>query len=304
MPSRIYILLTICFCYACGFHNKKPIIKMDTNTSPEIQGHRGCRGLMPENTIPAFIKALKLGVTTLELDLAVTKDRIVVISHEPWLSHEFCSDLYGHRILEKEEKNFNIYQMTVLELQGYDCGSQTHPRFPEQMLMRVHKPTFAEMIDSLREYCVKNNRPLPHFNIEIKREPEYDGIFCPPVSEFCELVLKVIREKQIEQHCNLQSFDWETLRICHKLAPEIPLAMLVENNLSPQENLDKLGFKPQIYSPYFKLIDTNLLEWVKKQHMKLIPWTVNEPKDIKKILAMPVDGIITDYPDRLLKMIP
>ncbi len=304
MASRIYILLAMCFCYACGLHDKKTIIKMNTNTFPEIQGHRGCRGLMPENTIPAFIKALQLGVSTLELDLAVTKDKVVVISHEPWLSHEYCSDLKGNRILEKEEKNFNIYQMNVLELQGYDCGSLPHPRFPEQMLMRVHKPTFAEMIDSVSEYCVKNKRPLPHFNIEIKREPEYDGIFCPPVEEFCDLVLAVIREKGIEKHCNLQSFDWEVLRICRNKAPQIPLAMLVENKLSPQENLDKLGFKPEIYSCYYKLIDNQTLEWVKKQNMKLIPWTVNDPKDIKKILAMPVDGIITDYPDRLLKMIP
>jgi glycerophosphoryl diester phosphodiesterase len=270
-------------------------------TNIDIQGHRGCRGLLPENSIPAFIKALELGVTTLELDLAVTKDKVVVISHEPWLSHEFCSDLDGKRIEASKEKEFNIYALNYEALKKYDCGSLPHPRFPNQQLMRVYKPSLAEMIDSVKSYCKNNNKPLPHFNIEIKREQEYDGVYCPPVSEFCELVLKVIREKQIEQHCNLQSFDWETLRICRRLAPNIPLAMLVENNLSPEENLKKLGFTPEIYSPYFKLIDAHLLEWCRNNKLKLIPWTVNEPNDIKKVLEMGVDGIISDYPDRVLK---
>jgi len=267
----------------------------------DIQGHRGCRGLLPENSIPAFIKALELGVNTLELDLAVTKDKIVVISHEPWLSHEFCADLNGKRIEKSKEKEFIIYSMSYETLKQYDCGSLPHPRFPNQELMRVYKPTLSEMIDSVKSYCKSKNRPLPHFNIEIKREPDYDGIYCPPVSEFCELVLKVIGDQNIEKHCNIQSFDWETLRICHKIAPEIPLAMLVENELSSQENLDKLGFSPQIYSPYFKLADSNLLEWVKKQNMKLIPWTVNEVADIDKMIKMGVDGIISDYPERVVK---
>lgn len=298
MRSIIFIIMLV-LLNSCYSIKKSGTNKMSSNV--DIQGHRGCRGLMPENSIPAFIKALELGVTTLELDLAVTKDGIVVISHEPWLSHEFCSDLDGKRIVESKEKEFNIYGMNYDALKKYDCGSLPHPRFPNQELMRVYKPSLSEMIDSVKSYCKNNNKPLPHFNIEIKRQPEYDGIYCPPVNEFCKLVLKVIKEKQIEKHCNLQSFDWETLRICHKLAPEIPLAMLVENNLSPQENLDKLGFKPQIYSPYFKLIDANLLQWVKKQDMKLIPWTVNEASDIEKILKLGVDGIISDYPDRVLK---
>lgn len=293
----LLIMLTIVSCSPLGIKKNSEIyMKID------IQGHRGCRGLLPENSIPAFIKALELGVNTLELDLAVTKDKIVVISHEPWLSHEFCADLNGNRISETDEKLFKIYELTYSELQAYDCGSLQHPRFPEQKLLKVYKPAFSEMIDSVKAYCVVNNKPMPFFNIEIKRIPEYDGVFCPPVDEFCDFVLQVIKEKGIEKYANLQSFDWETLRICHKLAPEIPLAMLVENNLSPQENLDKLGFKPQIYSPYYKLIDANLLEWVKKQDMKLIPWTVNGEADIEKILKMGVDGIITDYPDRAVKL--
>ncbi len=289
------ILILLNSCTVQKSTNAKMFINIDT------QGHRGCRGLLPENSIPAFINALELGVTTLELDLAVTKDKVVVISHEPWLSHEFCSDLDGKRIEASKEKEFNIYGMSHEALKKYDCGSLPHPRFPNQQLMRVYKPSLAEMIDSVKSYCKNNNKPLPHFNIEIKREPEYDGVYCPPVSEFCELVLKVIREKQIEQHCNLQSFDWETLRICRRLAPNIPLAMLVENNLSPEENLKKLGFTPEIYSPYFKLIDAHLLEWCRNNKLKLIPWTVNEPNDIKKVLEMGVDGIISDYPDRILK---
>jgi glycerophosphoryl diester phosphodiesterase len=293
----LLIMLAIVSCSPLGIKKNSEIyMKID------IQGHRGCRGLLPENSIPAFIKALELGVNTLELDLAVTKDKIVVISHEPWLSHEFCADLNGKRISETDEKLFKIYELTYSELQAYDCGSLQHPRFPEQKLMKVHKPAFSEMIDSVKAYCEVNNKPMPFFNIEIKRIPEYDGIFCPPVDEFCDLVLQIIKEKGIEKYANLQSFDWETLRICRKKSPKMPLAMLVENKLSPQDNLNALGFTPEIYSPYFKLIDETLLQLVKKYNMKLIPWTVNEENDIKKVLEMGVDGIITDYPDRVVKL--
>lgn len=269
----------------------------------DIQGHRGCRGLMPENTIPAFLKALALGITTLELDVVVTKDKKVVISHEPWLSAEICKDMWGKDVQEAKEPN--IYKMTYAQLSKCDCGSRTPANFPKQRKTIANKPLLTELIDTIAIWCEANNidKYKIHYNIEIKRKPEHDRIFNPPVEEFVDLVLADIKAKKIEDQCNIQSFDWEVLQITKEKAPNIMLAMLVENELSPQENLDSLGFTPEIYSCYFKLIDNELLEFVQKNNMKLIPWTVNEPQDIERMFQLPINGIITDYPDRVLKMI-
>ncbi len=276
-------------------------MKKELSTTPkiDIQGHRGCRGLMPENTLPAFIKALELGVTTLELDVVISKDKQVVVSHEPWLSHEICKNAKGEDISEAQERNYNIYAMTYAEIQACDCGQRQHPRFSTQKKMAVYKPRLEDLIDSVNAYAAQHQIEDIWYNIEIKRQPDYDGKYCPPAEEFVDLVLAMIERKGIETSCNLQSFDWEVLRLCHQKAAEIPLAMLVENELSPQENLDRLGFKPEIYSCYFKLVDKQLLDWVKAQQMQLIPWTVNETADIKAMLALPLDGIISDYPDRV-----
>lgn len=274
---------------------------LQTMKKTAIQGHRGCRGLMPENSIPAFIKALELGITTLELDVVITKDKKVVISHEPWLSHQICKDPQGNPI--KNDKAYNIYDMTYKELKACDCGQRPHPRFPNQKKLAVSKPLLSDLIDSVNAYAQKHQIKDIWYNIEIKRQPEYDGKFCPPVEEFVDLVLAVIQEKEIEKSCNLQSFDWEVLRLSNAKAKDIPLAMLVENSLSPQQNLDELGFQPEIYSCYFKLIDNDLLNWIEEKEMQLIPWTVNEEEDIKTMLQLPLDGIITDYPDRVLKLI-
>jgi glycerophosphoryl diester phosphodiesterase len=303
------------FSYACnpstpkdvGNHEKSSTIKEEENPSEmkkiDIQGHRGCRGLMPENTIPAFLKALELGVTTLELDVVITKDKEVVVSHEPWLSHEICTDAKGDKIKHEEEKQHNIYEMTYEELKSCDCGQTAHPRFPDQQKMAVYKPKLADLIDAVNEYAKAHQIEGIWYNIEIKRQPDYDGKYCPVVDEFVDLVLEVVKEKGIVESCNLQSFDWEVLRLCKEKAPAIPLAMLVENELSPEENLKDLGFTPEIYSCYFKLIDDHLLAWVKENEMQLIPWTVNEEEDIKAMLKLPLDGIITDYPDRLMQII-
>ena len=280
--------------------NKEPVKPKFTI---DIQGHRGCRGLMPENSLPAFIKALNLGVRTLELDVVITKDKKVIISHEPWLSHDICKDQWGRDVEVAKEPN--IYKMTYAQLRKCDCGLRRNPNFPKQRITEAHKPLLSELIDTVAIWCEKHN-VLPneiHYNIEIKRKAEHDKIFNPPVEEFVDLVLAEIKALKIEDHCNVQSFDWDVLRLTHEKAPGIPLAMLVENELSPQENLDSLGFTPQIYSCYFKLIDNDLLTFVKQNHLKLIPWTVNEEQDIETMLKLPLDGIITDYPDRVIKAV-
>lgn len=269
----------------------------------DVQGHRGCRGLRPENTIPAFIHALALGVTTLELDVVVTQDQQLLVSHEPFLSHSICTGPDGEKITEAQEKQYNLYQMPYEQIRRCDCGSQQNPNFPEQQPIAAPKPLLTDVIDSVEQYLLHHDRPLVKYNIETKSSPAGDGVFHPAPKEFVTLLLAVLNEKGIAERTIVQSFDVRTLQEVRRRAPELPQALLVENRRGIQKNIDALGYVPEIYSPNFRLVSRKLREYTRQQGMKLIPWTVNEPDDIRKMLDLGVDGIISDYPDRVLALV-
>ena len=269
----------------------------------DTQGHRGCRGLMPENTIPAFKKALEIGVKTLEMDVVITSDNEVVLSHDPYLSHEMCSDSNGNRISEESEKSYRIYGMTFAELQHFDCGKIPHPRFPDQQKMEAKKPLLSSVIDSSEAYAKKLGRDLPFYNIETKSTVAGDAIFHPKPDVFAQLLLDVVFEKGIENRFILQSFDVRTLQYTHQKYPNIKLALLVENNQSIEENIEVLGFNPDIYSPDYNLLTKSDIKYCKEHNMQLIPWTVNEKEDMQYLIDLGVDGIISDYPDRLMDVV-
>ncbi|MEJ0029825.1 MAG: glycerophosphodiester phosphodiesterase family protein [Bacteroidota bacterium] len=154
------------------------------NPKFDVQGHRGCRGLMPENTIPAFMYALDLGVTTLEMDLAVTKDKQLVVSHEGWMSAETVLDSLGKAIKVKDEKKHNIYKMNYSDVAKYDAGSKPNENFPEQKKMKVSKPLLKDVIISVENYIKGHALYEVDYNIEIKAEPSTDDKFHPKVKEF------------------------------------------------------------------------------------------------------------------------
>ncbi|MEZ4825975.1 MAG: glycerophosphodiester phosphodiesterase family protein [Bacteroidia bacterium] len=269
----------------------------------DIQGHRGCRGLMPENTIPAFLHAIDLGVNTLEMDAVITQDNQVVVSHEPFFNHEISLTPSGEEIPEAEERNHNIYQMTWEEVRQYDCGTRMHPRFPHQQKMAVGKPLLKEVIAAAEKYAAEKGLPPLSYNIETKCKPETDGIFHPSPEEFSRLLMEVVNEAGIADRAIIQSFDVRTLQVIHRSFPSQRLALLVENEESPQWNLDQLGFVPDIYSPEFILVDDSLMAFVRRNGMAIIPWTLNANPDIQRMLDIGVDGIISDYPDRVIALV-
>jgi glycerophosphoryl diester phosphodiesterase len=264
----------------------------------DLEGHRGARGLLPENTIPAFLKALELGVTTLELDLAVSKDKKLVVSHEPWFSSEICSVPNGQPICKEDEMYHLIYEMTYEEIARYDCGKRGHLRFPTQQPLAVSKPLFRDMVLVVEARRKELNLPPVNFNIETKSLPEGDNHHHPEPKEFVGLIYREIRELQILERTILQSFDVRTLQEMRKLDPSVRLSLLVENDLGFEENLAQLGFIPQIYSPDYQLVDEAFISEAHKRGIKVIPWTVNEPEEMRRLTALGVDGLITDYPDR------
>jgi len=278
-----------------------------TNEHPmkeiDLQGHRGCRGLLPENTIEGFVKALEIGVNTLELDVIISKDKKVVVSHEAYLSFEICLDTAGNDIGMLDQKSFNLYQMDYEEIAGFDCGSKVHPRFEEQEKMPVVKPLLSEAIKVSEAYLEENGLGPVNYNIEIKSSEDGDGEYHPEPGEFVDLVVEVVKTQGILDRTNLQSFDIRALQEARNRYPEIPLALLIEINPNHEGNIEELGFVPEIYSCYYPLVNGYLLDYAAENNMKVIPWTVNDKEDMKELIEKGVDGIITDYPDRAMEVL-
>jgi glycerophosphoryl diester phosphodiesterase len=264
----------------------------------DLQGHRGARGLRPENTIPAFLLALDSGVTTIELDLAITKDKQVIVSHEPWMSAAICLQGDGSPIKPKDERKFNIYQMTYEQVKSFDCGSKGNENFPDQLKLKITKPLLSEVIVAIEDHIKSYTQYEVDYNIEIKTTPEDDNKFHPSPEEFSDVVFNLIDQYLPLERIVIQSFDFRVLKYWHDKHPEVRLAALVENAKSINANLEDLGFKPSIYSPYFKLLSKEKVKELQREKIRVIPWTVNEIADMKKIRDMGVDGFITDYPNR------
>lgn len=268
-------------------------------SSFDLQGHRGARGLLPENTIPAFIRALELGVTTLEMDAVITRDEQVVVSHEPWFSSLICSTPSGQPVPEDEERQHRIYELTYEEVAQYDCGSRGNPRFPRQEAMPVAKPLLRDVIAAAEAYTAEHGLPAVQYNIETKSTPAGDGVFHPGPEAFTRLLYDVLVETGVKDRTILQSFDVRTLRVGRVLDASWRLALLIGGgeDRGLEANLEGLGFTPHIYSPDYRLVDTALLKAAHGRGMQVIPWTVNTQEEMLRLQALGVDGLITDYPD-------
>ncbi len=287
--------MAICLaaCFSTRQSNKLEVKNFDK------EGHRGCRGLMPENTIPAMLKAIDLGVTTLETDAIITKDKKVVLSHEPFFNHEISTKPDGTPVTEGEEKNLNIYRMDYTDVKKYDVGLRPHPRFEKQQKIAAIKPLLADMIDAVEQYCRDHKKQLPQYNIETKTQAATDEIYHPKPAEFVELLVGVIKEKKIESRVIIQSFDSRTLQYLHEHYPEFKTALLIEDDDKKAFALQlrDLGFIPSVYSPAFSLVTPLLVKQCREAGVGLLPWTVNEREKIIELKKMGVTGVISDYPD-------
>lgn len=259
------------------------------------QGHRGARGLYPENTIGAMREALKYPVTTLELDVVISKDQNVVVSHEPWMGAEICQDLKGVRV---KDRVHNIYKMNYEEIMKFDCGATLHPRFPHQQKVTVGKPQLQTLIEVTEETLKNLKREDVVYNIEIKSTQGDEKLgFQPDYKTFTELVVKTLLSKLPVERFVLQSFDWRVLKYLHERYPKIRLSALIEDKFSYKSVLNELGFHPYIFSPYFENLTQEDINYFHSLGIKVIPWTVNTVSDMEKLMSMKVDGIITDYPN-------
>lgn len=310
-------ILMAAFFISCSSPQKNTAMSSDQKTITaqgfwgrhfSLQGHRGCRGLMPENTIPAMLKAVDLGVNTLEMDICFSKDKKALLSHEPFFNHDISTTPDGSFITEKEEKNYNLYQMDYRLITKFDVGIKPHPRFPQQEKIKAVKPLLADVFDSVvahrkQEFQMRGRSllklTLPYFNIETKTKPETDNVFHPAPAEFVELLMAVINEKNMDYLVTIQSFDFRTLQYLHAHYPRIRTAMLIEDydKRTLEEQIAALGFKPTVYSPAYSLVTAELIKKCHDQKIKVIPWTVNDRKEMERLKGLGVDGIISDYPN-------
>ena len=272
-----------------------------SNQTFDLQGHRGARGLLPENTIPGFLKATEFNVKTIEMDLVVTGENELLVSHEPWFNHKISTHPDGSPVTEDEQMSLNIYEMTYDEIQQFDVGMRGHPDFPEQESLKVSKPLFIDAIRAIEVHVTENNMEPLYYNIETKSEPAYYEVFVPQPAEFAQLLFEELseldREFDLLDRVTIQSFDPATLIAFRKLYPEVSQAMLVYENKPVQSYIDTLGYTPEIWSPNYNLITDEVVQDLHDRNVKVIPWTVNTINEMRVLLRMGVDGIITDYTD-------
>lgn len=297
----ISLLLVVFLIFSCNQAKDKEIVKESDPVTIQVQGHRGERGYMPENSIAGFIEAIKDSVDVIEMDVVISKDRQIVVSHEPFMSSKYVSNPEGEAIEKEKEKSYNLYEMTYDSIRKFDIGKRGNIDFPEQRRMSAYKPLLTEVIDSVENFISKNNFKPVGYNIEIKSVKEGYDLTQPKPEEFVKLVMNVLEEKSISGPVNIQSFDPEILKEMHKYYPDMKLAYLVYKE-GIQKNLEELDFAPQIYSPSYQLVKNKaFVDSIKALNMELIPWTVNDTVAISKMINLNVDGIITDFPFRVKK---
>ena len=255
-----------------------------------VHGHRGARAIFPENSLPAFEYAIAQGVDAIELDLAVTKDGILVVSHDPEMNPKICTGPLNSPHV--------IREMTLAQLRLWDCGSIRNAEFPKQKpLPGTRVPTFDEVL----ALAAKGNFD---FNVETKSFPDKPQL-TPPPTEFVKLVLAAVRKHKLERRLILQSFDWRTLIEMHKLAPAIRLSALYPTSMT--ESALKVDYVEaakaagaQIVSPHFRLVTKARVDQAHVAGLQVVPWTANDPKIWDALIAAGVDAIITDDPAALI----
>jgi glycerophosphoryl diester phosphodiesterase len=248
-----------------------------------VHGHRGARAIYPENTIPAFTYAIETGADALEMDLAVTQDNVLVVSHDPYINPEICTGPHP---------GTSIRRLTLAELREYDCGALMNPQFPRQRTVP------GARIPTLEEVLGLASRGKFKFDIEIKSFPEQPEL-SPTPEVFARLLLEEIRRHHLETRVVVQSFDFRVLQAMKRLAPQIRLAALWEGDARPFDAIARVA-EADIISPEFKLVTAGQVRAAHAHKLDVVPWTANTAEDWQRLIDAGVDGIITDDPASLI----
>ncbi|MGJ7030989.1 glycerophosphodiester phosphodiesterase family protein [Niabella hirudinis] len=289
---------TLLLAAAMGAHAQKKISLPAKYRHFDMEAHRGGKGLMPENTIPAMLHAIDMGVTTLEMDMQVTKDGQIVVSHDATFNYGFTTTPEGDTLTPAAAKKRILYSMTYDSIKKYDVGKKFYDAVPRQQKMAAVKPLLKDLLVTTEAYAKKKGVKI-QYNIEIKSNPKGEGVYCPPVAEFTDLAMKTILPFNIGKRMIIQCFDERALKIMHQKYPQVQTSFLVgDKETEPLEaQLKRIGYTPEYYSPNYKIVTPELVKECHRRNIKIVPWTVDDIETIKKLADMGADGLITDYPD-------
>jgi glycerophosphoryl diester phosphodiesterase len=300
LPCAILLAIALSCCSAAAF---------------DLEGHRGARGLAPENTLPAFERALAIGVSTLELDIGVTSDGVVVVSHDPFLNPAIARDASGQWLAARGPL---IKDLSYAQLQAYDVG-RIDPASPyarsfgeQQAVDGTRIPTLAQLFERVRALGADHVR----FNIETKLSP-LQPQETVAVEAMTDALLRVVREAGMTRRVSIQSFDWRSLQRVQQREPAIPtvyLTVQTRNNDNTRDGAWTAGLRIEdhgsvprmvkaaggkVWSPNAGAVTQALVQEAQALGLAVVPWTVNEPADMDRLVGWGVDGLITDHPDRL-----
>lgn len=266
----------------------------------EIHAHRGGAALYPENTIEAMLHAVSIGVRTIELDLHISSDNQVIVSHDFYMNSNKVLTPEGKKIGSLKQFYLRLFSMPYKEIKTYDVGSLPQSQYPKRKNCKAYIPLLSELIDQVEAYTVRNGIEPVTYNIEIKSHRFKDGKLTPHYTDFVELVMAVLLPYRLDERLIIQSFDVRTLNYLHEKYPAIQLSYLFKGKKrSVASQLKRLGFTPNYYSPHFKLVDQGLVDEAHKKGMLVVPWTVDDQNEAIRLQGLGVDGIITNYPDRM-----
>ncbi len=281
MALRNFFILFLSVFSLCGLSSTIRLTNI-----PDIHGHRGSRGTHPENTLPAFREAVSSHIQVLEMDLHLTKDDVLVLSHDAKISPALCLDAKGKKVTS----DIFIRNLTLKEVKQYDCGALANPKFPEQVpVPGTTIPTFDEILD-----WVVQAAPGYLLNIETKMDA---GALNPDPRHFVTLITLALKKHGLLNRAILQSFDPSTLIAAKKINPSLALSFLTKEGTTFCSQAKQLGAK--YASPEFSLLTKEIVRECHLNKIRVAPWTVNETADWAKVIAMGVDAIITDYPRKL-----
>lgn len=280
----------------------------------DVQAHRGGMGLLPANTLESMKNAVDLNVNTLEMDIVVTKDKKVILSHDKFFTEETTRPDGSH--VKKEDPREYIWKMTYDEIKKYDVGMKKLPNFPEQKCIPTIKPLLSDVLSFIENYAKEKGMAPMKYNIEIKADPDWnggiEGVDWPVYNEMVDICVEVLNSFNLGERLIVQTFDERALAYMNEKYPELHLSYLVggdevrwlENKEMDFDTiLGNIGFVPEWFSPASVFVTKSNVEEAHRRGMKVVTWTVDNKDDMVKMIEAGVDAIISNYPNRLLDVV-
>lgn len=281
---------------------KSWVYEIDMTDYVDVQAHRGGAGLMPENTIEAMKNCLDMGVNTLEMDMVMTADGKIVVSHESYFHHRYSIRPDGTYVQKDDPKEY-IYKMTYDQVAKYDVGSRPTDTWPDKKCFPAVKPLAEDLIAFVENYTKENGLSPVRYNIEIKSsQADGQSINWANYDKLADAIMRLLVKFHLDDRLVVQCFDARTLNYIQPKYPEINFSYLISNktDLDFDGYMALLKFTPKWLSPHHSLVNEELIAKCREKGMKIVPWTVDKPEDIKRMIDLKVDAIISNYPDRVL----